>query len=160
MFVFVVSFLMYLLLSWSGSLSVQEVTIAFFLAVAVSFIAPSFSRSNFWSMKGLSPRRWWNFMYYLFGPFTAALWDANWDVAKRVITGEINPGIVKFDPRLKTDRARMMLANSITLTPGTLTVDIDDDGIFYVHAINLTSTTPTEADICGTFGQWARRILE
>jgi multicomponent Na+:H+ antiporter subunit E len=95
---------------------------------------------------------------YVFGPFAIGLTQANWDVAKRVITGEINPGIVKFNPRLKTDTGRMMLANSITLTPGTLTVDIDDDGVFYVHAINLTSPTPTEQDICGTFGQWARRI--
>ena len=160
MFVFVVSFVMYLLLSWSGSMSVQEVTIAFFLAVAVSFVAPSFSRSGFWSMKGLSARRCWNFMCYLFGPFAVALWEANWDVAKRVITGEINPGIVKFDPRLKTDKGRMMLANSITLTPGTLTVDVDDDGVFYVHAIYLTSPDATEADICGTFSKWVRRILE
>ena len=160
MFLFVVLFLMYLLLSWSGGISMQEVTIAFFLALVVAFVAPNFSRSNFWSMKGLSPRRWWNFMCYLFGPFAAALWEANWDVAKRVITGELNPGIVKFDPRLKTDKGRMMLANSITLTPGTLTVDVDDDGVFYVHAIYLTSAAPTEADICGNFGQWARRVLE
>jgi multicomponent Na+:H+ antiporter subunit E len=85
---------------------------------------------------------------------------ANWDVAKRVITGEINPGIVKFDPRLKTAGGRMMLANSITLTPGTLTVDVDDDGVFYVHTIYLSSPDATEEDICGTFGKWARRILE
>ena len=160
MFVFVVSFVMYLLLSWSGSMSIQEVTIAFFLAVVTSIVAPNFSRLSFWSMKGLNPRRWWNFMRYLFGPFAVALWDANWDVAKRLISGEINPGIVKFDPRLKTDKGRMMLANSITLTPGTMTVDVDDDGVFYVHAIYLTSPEPSESDICGTFGTWVKRILE
>jgi multicomponent Na+:H+ antiporter subunit E len=77
-----------------------------------------------------------------------------------VITGKINPGIVKFNPRLKTDMGRMMLANSITLTPGTLTVDIDEEGMFYIHAINLESLTPTEQDICGSFGQWVRRIAE
>ena len=160
MFVFVVSFFTYLLLSWSGNLSIQEVTIAFFLAIAVSFVASRSSRSGFWSMKGLSPRRWWNFLYYVFGPFAVGLTQANWDVARRVITGEINPGIVKFNPRLKTDMARMMLANSITLTPGTLTVDIDEEGTYYVHAINLDTPEPTEAQICGVFGQWARRIAE
>lgn len=160
MFVFVVSFFMYLLLSWSGSLSVQEVTIAFFLAVAVSFVASKSSRAGFWSMKGLSPRRWWDFLHYVFGPFAVGLAQANWDVAKRVITGEINPGIVKFNPRLKTDMGRMMLANSITLTPGTLTVDIDEDGTFYIHAIYLKSPTATEEDVCGAFGQWTRRVVE
>ncbi|MDR1977853.1 MAG: Na+/H+ antiporter subunit E [Synergistaceae bacterium] len=158
MFVLVISFFVYLLLSWSGSMSIQEVTIAFLLAVAVSFVASGSSRPGFWSMRGLDPRKWWLFFRYVFGPFAAGLTQANWDVAKRVITGEINPGIVKFNPRLKTDAGRMMLANSITLTPGTLTVDIDDDGVFYVHSINLTSLTPTEQDVCGTFAQWARRL--
>ncbi|MDR1379269.1 MAG: Na+/H+ antiporter subunit E [Synergistaceae bacterium] len=159
MFVFVVSFFTYLLLSWSGSMSIQEVTIAFFLAVAVSFMASS-PQTSFWSMRGLNPRKWWLFLRYVFGPFAVGLAMANVDVAKRVITGEINPGIVKFNPRLKTEMGRTMLANSITLTPGTLTVDIDEEGMFYIHAINLTSPTPTEQDICGTFGQWVRRIVE
>ncbi|MDR2179131.1 MAG: Na+/H+ antiporter subunit E [Synergistaceae bacterium] len=158
MFAFVMSFFVYLLLSWSGSISIQEVTIALLVAVAVVSVASGSSRPGFWSLRGLDPRRWWLFLRYVCGPFAVGLTLANWDVAKRVITGEINPGIVKFNPRLKTDMGRMMLANSITLTPGTLTVDIDDDGVFYVHAINLTSLAPTEQDICGTFGQWTRRI--
>jgi multicomponent Na+:H+ antiporter subunit E len=160
MFIFVVSFCGYLLLSWSGRLSVQEVTIAFSLAAVISFVTSRSSRSGFWSMRGLSPRRWWNFVSYVFGPFAVGLAQANLDVAKRVITGDINPGIVKFNPRLKTDLGRMMLANSITLTPGTLTVDIDDDGVFYIHALSLNSKTPSEEDICGSFGQWAKKVLE
>jgi multicomponent Na+:H+ antiporter subunit E len=111
-------------------------------------------------MRGLNPRRWWNFLRYVFGPFAVGLAQANLDVAKRLITGDINPGIVKFNPRLKTDMGRMMLANSITLTPGTLTVDIDDDGVFYIHVLSLRSANPSEEDICGPFGQWARRVLE
>jgi multicomponent Na+:H+ antiporter subunit E len=158
MFVFVVSFCTYLLFSWSGKLSVQEVTIAFSLAVVISFATSSCP--GFWSVRGLNPQRWWNFLRYVFGPFAVGLAQANLDVAKRVITGEINPGIVKFNPRLKTDLGRMMLANSITLTPGTLTVDIDEDGVFYIHALFLRSKTPSEEDICGSFGQWARKVLE
>jgi multicomponent Na+:H+ antiporter subunit E len=159
MFVFVVSFCTYLLLSWSGSMSIQEVTIAFVLAAVLSYVASSWARPGFWSFRGLNPRKWGLFLRYVFGPFAVGLAQANWDVAKRVITGEINPGIVKFDPRLKTDMGRMMLANSITLTPGTLTVDIDDEGIFYVHALNLTTPNPTEEDICGPFGRWTRGIM-
>jgi multicomponent Na+:H+ antiporter subunit E len=140
-------------------MSIQEVTIAFSLAIVVSFVASTSSRPGFWSLGELDPRKWWSFTRYVFGPFAIGLWQANWDVAKRVITGEINPGIVKFNPHLKTDMGRMMLANSITLTPGTLTVDIDEDGVFYIHALTLTSCTPTEEDICGSFGYWARRIM-
>jgi multicomponent Na+:H+ antiporter subunit E len=51
---------------------------------------------------------------------------ANLDVALRVIKPviPINPGIVKVKTKLKTPMGRLILTNSITLTPGTLTVDI------------------------------------
>ena len=56
--------------------------------------------------------------------------------ANRVITGKINPGIVRISPKLKTDLGVTLLANSITLTPGTLTVDIDEKtNDLYVHWI-------------------------
>ena len=52
----------------------------------------------------------------------------------------INPGIVKVKTVLKSDTALTFLANSITLTPGTLSVDIDkDNGILYVHWIDVKS---------------------
>ena len=160
MIIFFVSFITYLILSWSGSWSIQDVTIAATVGIVVFFAASGLTGMKFWSTQGISPRKWLLFLYYVFGPFAVGLTQANLDVAKRVITGEINPGIVKFNPRLKTSAGRMMLANSITLTPGTVTVDVDDEGTFYVHAINLTSITPSEEDICGPFGKWVRRIAE
>jgi multicomponent Na+:H+ antiporter subunit E len=161
MFVFVLSFFTYLLLSWSGGASIQEVTIAFFLAAFVSFIAAKFSRSGFWGARWFHPRRVWHFFYFVFGPYAKAMWDCNVDVAKRVMNGQINPGIGKFDSRLKTDVARMMLALFIVLTPGTYVVDIDDDGVFYIHSICLPyDRPPTEADLCRHFAVWVRRIAE
>lgn len=61
---------------------------------------------------------------------------ANIDVAKRVLDPEmpIDPVMVTFDSVLKTDLSRTTLANSITLTPGTVTVDIDNN-TFLVHAL-------------------------
>jgi multicomponent Na+:H+ antiporter subunit E len=47
----------------------------------------------------------------------------------------IDPHIIKFKTRLKKDLAVVTFANSITLTPGTITVVIRE-GYFYVHAIN------------------------
>jgi len=78
--------------------------------------------------------------------FLRELIKANFDVARRVITPSlpINPGIVKFKTNLKSDYAKMVLANSITLTPGTLSVDIVDD-TFYVHWIDVKSTDPEQA---------------
>ena len=70
-------------------------------------------------------------------------WDlikSNLDVALRVLKPSlpINPGIVKTKTVLKSKMARMILTNSITLTPGTLTVDIEDD-ILYIHWIDVES---------------------
>jgi len=49
--------------------------------------------------------------------------------------GKIRPQIVRFKTDLKSDLARVTLGNSITLTPGTITMDIDDDE-FIVHAVS------------------------
>ena len=47
----------------------------------------------------------------------------------------IDPTIVTFKTKLKSNIARVALANSITLTPGTITIRVVD-GVFYVHAIS------------------------
>ncbi|MFH1407197.1 MAG: Na+/H+ antiporter subunit E, partial [Candidatus Omnitrophota bacterium] len=71
------------------------------------------------------------------------LWEclkANIDVALRVLHPKlpINPGIVKVKTTLKSDTGLTFLANSITLTPGTLCVDIDSrEGILYIHWIDV-----------------------
>ncbi|MBW2265550.1 MAG: Na+/H+ antiporter subunit E, partial [Deltaproteobacteria bacterium] len=43
--------------------------------------------------------------------------------------------VIKFKTKLETDISMLTLANSITLTPGTITMDIKD-GVFYVHAVS------------------------
>ena len=46
---------------------------------------------------------------------------------RAVVTGKVNPKIVHFRTRVRSDIARMVLANSITLTPATITLDLNDD---------------------------------
>jgi len=79
------------------------------------------------------------FMIGYFFLFTAELIKSNLDVAQRVISPKlpINPGIVKVRTKLKTPLGRAFLANSITLTPGTLTVEMRDE-FFYIHWIDIT----------------------
>jgi multicomponent Na+:H+ antiporter subunit E len=52
---------------------------------------------------------------------------------------KIDPQIIKFDSRLRSDMAITTFANSITLTPGTITVYATDFGHFEVHAIDSPS---------------------
>lgn len=54
----------------------------------------------------------------------------------------INPKIIQFDSRLKSDYSRMVFANSITLTPGTITVNVNALGQFSVHCIDDPSGKP------------------
>ena len=73
--------------------------------------------------------------------FSIELIKSNIDVALRVISPEvrINPSIVECQTKLTSKMGRMALANSITLTPGTLTTDIIDDKL-HIHWIDATST--------------------
>jgi multicomponent Na+:H+ antiporter subunit E len=110
----------------------------------------------------LSPVRLFNVVWYIV-VFIIEMIKANLDVARRVISPSlpINPGIVKIKTRLKTDYAKMVLANSITLTPGTLSVDIVDDYI-YIHWIDVKSTDPEQAfkDIAETFEKILIKIFD
>ncbi len=65
----------------------------------------------------------------------------------RNLDARIFPHIIKFKTRLKSEMALTAFANSITLTPGTITVDIKD-GYFYVHALDksLADSLPGEME--------------
>jgi len=88
---------------------------------------------------------------------------ANLDVARRVLSIKIplNPGIVKVKTDLKSDFGKLTLANSITLTPGTLSIDIEDDYI-YIHTIDVKGKTESEnqANISGPFEKILGGIFE
>jgi multicomponent Na+:H+ antiporter subunit E len=85
-----------------------------------------------------NPLRWLLGILYVLGPFFLELAKANVEIALRVITGKISPGIIRVKSGMQDDRSILFLANSITLTPGTLTVDIDEDtNDLFVHKINL-----------------------
>ena len=66
----------------------------------------------------------------------------------------LNPRLVTFKTRLRSHAARVTLANSITLTPGTITVRIEDD-IFLVHAL----TADLAADMPGEMERRIARIF-
>jgi len=89
---------------------------------------------------------------------------ANFDVVYRALHPKmpIRPGIVKIKTNLKTESGITALANSITLTPGTLTVDLTDDGYLYIHWINVKSDDVEQATkfIAQRFEWFLRKIFE
>jgi multicomponent Na+:H+ antiporter subunit E len=81
----------------------------------------------------------------------------------------IKPGIVKIRTMLKTDSGITALANSITLTPGTLTVDLTNEGepasqetFLYIHWINVKSDDVEQATklIAKRFEWFLKKIFE
>lgn len=97
--------------------------------------------------------------------FIRELIKANIDVAKRSFNPKlpINPGIVKVPTDLKSDYGLAMLCNSITLTPGTISMDVteeDDRNYIYIHWIDVQSKNPIEAGnmIKGSLESGVRRI--
>ena len=97
------------------------------------------------------------------------LWEllkANIDVALRAFKKlPENSGIVKVPVDLKSEYAQSMLANSITLTPGTITMDVVEEKgqtYYYVHWIDVQDTDGKKAGdaIKGTLEKWVRRIWE
>jgi multicomponent Na+:H+ antiporter subunit E len=82
------------------------------------------------------------------------IFKANIYVVKTALKPEldIKPTMVRVPVRVKSDLARATFANSITLTPGTVTVDVEPDA-FLVHAL-----TPELTDLAG-FEAMERRVL-
>ena len=108
------------------------------------------------------------YLHFFFEYIPVFLWEctkANLDVAYRVLHPNlpIKPGIVRVKTTLQSDAALTLLANSVTLTPGTMSVDIDKaNGLLYVHWIDV-KTTDTEAatrKIVGVFESILRRVFE
>ncbi len=56
---------------------------------------------------------------------------------------EVEPKLVSFKTKLKTDAGKVALSNSITLTPGTITVGIDEDTLL-VHALDSSYSVSLE----------------
>lgn len=114
------------------------------------------------SKKFFQPQRYFWIIVYLF----IFIWEcikANIDVAYRVLSPSmpIKPGIVKVKTTLKTDIGKTLLANSITMTPGTITVDVIEDE-FYIHWIFVSSEDPKIYTniILGRFEKYLKRIFE
>ena len=106
-------------------------------------------------------------IWYCVGIFPWELIKANWDMAKRALSPKlrINPGIIRVPVDIPTEYGKTMLANSITLTPGTITVDIDEregQTWYYIHWIDVVETDRTAAGdvIKGRMEKWIRRVWQ
>jgi multicomponent Na+:H+ antiporter subunit E len=168
---FILVFAGYLVLTaGSGNIGVwssSELIAGFILSLVASAVTKNFlCRAKNYRMA--NPTRFLLLPVYVIGPFFLEVIKANLDVAYRVITMNIRPGIIRVSSGLKTDLGIFMLANSITLTPGTITVDIDEKTHdLYIHNINVGKGDESRASIpdselfsLANLPAWIRRIAE
>jgi multicomponent Na+:H+ antiporter subunit E len=111
----------------------------------------------------VNPRSWFWLFMFMFVFFYYVI-KGGLDVSYRILHPRmpIRPGIVKIRSVLKTATGRAALANCITLTPGTLTIDVTEDGVFYVHWINVLSLDEELAaqHVLRRFEWFIKRIFE
>jgi len=155
---FILTLLFWLLLTFD--LSVANLIAGVVAALITSLVFGRYFYTKLF--KFLQPVRYFWLVIYLL----ILIWEcikANIDVAYRVLhpAMPIKPGIVKVKLGLESDFARAMLANSITMTPGTISVDIIDDYI-YVHWIYVSSEDPEEYSrkITGRFEKYIKKTFE
>ncbi len=135
--IFVIMFVFWVLMSACirpGHCDYIRIAIGMFCAAIVTLISHDLLLAG---SENMNLVKTWRLLLYI--PWE--LWQivlANFDVAYRVLHPKmpIDPRIIEFDTSLRSDFALTTLANSITLTPGTITIDVEPErGRFLVHAI-------------------------
>ncbi len=139
---FILAFITWVVLTWS--VDIQFIIAGLVASAIVSILFHEMLPKEHHIF--ISPVRVFWFLVYV-PVFFYYILMANFDVVYRALhpAMPIKPGIVKIKTKLKTDSGITALANSITLTPGTLTVDLTDDGYLYIHWINVKSDDVEEA---------------
>ena len=117
-----------------------------------SLIVASMSWRRFAWEKGYPRRFLWLLAYipyYLYAELVSHI-----NVIRLIFTGKISPGIVEIDNPHKSDYGTVALSSSITMTPGTLTLE-EQNGKLYIHWIKMEKD---KTQITSGFERYLRRV--
>jgi multicomponent Na+:H+ antiporter subunit E len=137
----------------TGAFSLPNFLLGFLFGAAALFLIREQTGATAYFVRG---RRIW----VLTRLFAYELAMSAYKVARMALRRDLDlqPGIFSYETELASDAEITLLANLITLTPGTLTVDISDDRrTLYIHAVDCSDVEATRADIRNGF---ERRIRE
>lgn len=127
-------FLLLLWIVFNGKFTLEILWIGAVISAGIYFLC--------WKFFGYSPKREWQLFkkslcileYVVF-----LVWEilkANLTVVRFILSKkETKPVLVTFESKLKTDTANVLLSHSITLTPGTITVELKGN-TFVVHCLD------------------------
>ena len=143
----------------SGQLETKFLLIGFFSSLAISYVC-----FPLLLIKGRDREKdFFVFCVNYLKLFYYSLWlmgeifKASIDVAKEILKPHMDyePRVTYFSMPFENPMASVILANSIILTPGTITLDVTDDGIFEVHALTKSAA---EDLLSGTMAEKVARL--
>ncbi len=152
---------LYLWLGWvlfTWSVAIDTLALGLIQSAIVAMLMwPVFIEEDEAARRSLVPHIHFLLVYLVLLIFQ--MYVASFRVLWQIIRGRIDPGVVHFRTRLRTDIARVALANSITLTPGTITLFLDDDHLI-VHWLDARTTHSRYAStlVAEPFERVLRRI--
>ncbi|HEX2276671.1 MAG TPA: Na+/H+ antiporter subunit E [Candidatus Tectomicrobia bacterium] len=146
-----------LALTWAalqGDLNVTNLVIGFLVSAAVIYVfRQMFFEPRYFTKIGLGIK--------LVLVFFKELIKANLSVLKVVISPRlrVRSGVIAVPTELRNDVALTLLANMITLTPGTLTLDISPDRRYlFVHTLNLDDPEDVKREIRMAFEVYLQEL--
>lgn len=159
--IFLLAFAIYII--YTGSLAGYDIVTGVLVSIVVSVVFSGMIIKN--PLKPLNAIRWLYLITYAILYFTYYETKAHVDVIKRILHPKtpVNPAIIETYYNANSDYAITTIANSITNTPGTVVVEIDETKkAFYIHWIDAKTLDPLEAkrEIFESFEKFARRIFD
>jgi multicomponent Na+:H+ antiporter subunit E len=161
-FVAIVGFITWLALIFSPGMTMeaflQEVFVGAVVALTVAALTYRYLPGA--SMRYFHPKR----LGYLFVYVVVFIWEmikANINMMIIVLSPKmpLKPGIVKITTELESPAARLLLGNSITLTPGTMTMEVKDKTL-YIHWVKVCDDLSEAGDIIkGAFEKWLKGVF-
>ncbi|MEZ0394712.1 MAG: Na+/H+ antiporter subunit E [Desulfurococcaceae archaeon] len=150
-------------LAFTGSATGYDLVTGAIAAAVTGYLFSNVTISN--PRKILQPSRWYYLAKYAARYFTIDETKAHVDVIKRILHPRVpvNPAIVEVPFEVRSDYAVTATANSITNTPGTVVVEVDEARRrFYVHWIDAKTLDPARAreEISKTFEEYCAKIFE
>ncbi len=153
---FLIFFLLWILI---GGIHIQELILGGVVALILAYLLSSYLKITL-SMTTVPKILLFILLYIPL--LTIELIKANFDVARRVLDPKLplNPGFVRIPTSIKSDLGKLVLANSITLTPGTLSIDADESSVL-IHWIDVKGSNSDvyQKEVSGSFEKLLRRIF-
>ena len=123
-------------LAFNGQITLEIVIIGVGISAVLYFFCCHFM--GFSIKKDMTIVRELPLIFVYIGNLIVEVIKATIATAKVIFSkGQPKPAIIKFHSGLKSSTARVLLANSITLTPGTITVDLTED-LYTIHCLDVS----------------------